>query len=109
MAQIDLPPVEANPPALRDGERLVVERVCQFLEAAIDARGARVERPCSADRPASRGAIVLSEAERDRLTRFFRVLHEWQCAVTAVATLTSERFDNEGPCGNDDALMDEDR
>ena len=37
VAEIHLPRLEADPPALRHGEGRIVERVGEFLEAAIRA------------------------------------------------------------------------
>lgn len=42
-AEVDLLPFEADPTALCDGDRLVVEWIVEFLQAAIRPAGARVE------------------------------------------------------------------
>jgi hypothetical protein len=38
VAEIHLPTLEADPPAMRESDRLIVERVGEVLEPAIDAR-----------------------------------------------------------------------
>ena len=44
VTEIDLPAMEADAAAVGHGERRVVERIAQVLEAAVDARRARIER-----------------------------------------------------------------